>query len=81
MNEKTMINDIIQNLNFSINNYQKIICDCENIGLRQVLQQIRNNEESLQYDLKKVANLKGYSQTSEKVEIAQINNLKKQILG
>ena len=50
MEEKTMINDIIKDLKFSINDYQNAICECENIGLRQTLQQIRNNEESLQYD-------------------------------
>ena len=79
MEEKTMINDIIKDLKFSINDYQNAICECENIGLRQIFQQIRNNEESLQYDLVKIANLKGYSNPSAKVEIKEIDNLKKQI--
>lgn len=77
MEEKTMINDIIQTLKFSIKNYQDAICECKNIGLRQILQQIRNNEESLQYDLVKVANLKGYSKPSKEAKIEDINNLKK----
>ena len=44
-----------------------------------MIQQIRNNEESLQYDLVKIANLKGYSNPSPKAEIKEIDNLKKQI--
>lgn len=79
MEEKTMINDIIKDLKFSINDYQNAICECENIGLRQILQQIRNNEESLQYDLVKIANIKGYSNSSSKAEIKEIEDLKRQI--
>ena len=74
-----MINDVIQDLKLSIKNYQNAICECDNIGLRQIIQQIRNNEESLQYDLVKIANLKGYSNPSAKAEIKEIDNLKKQI--
>lgn len=79
MEEKTMINDIIKDLKFSINDYQNAICECENIGLRQILQQIRNNEESLQYDLVKIANIKGYSNSSSKAETKEIEDLKRQI--
>ena len=79
MEEKTMINDIIKDLKFSINDYQNAICECENIGLRQILQQIRNNEESLQYDLVKIANIKGYSNSSSKAETNEIEDLKRQI--
>ena len=78
MEEKTMINDIIKDLKFSINYYQNAICECENIGLRQTLQQIRNNEESLQYDLVKIANIKGYSNPSSKAETKEIEDLKRQ---
>lgn len=74
-----MINDIIKDLKFSINDYQNAICECENIGLRQILQQIRNNEESLQYDLVKIANIKGYSNSSSKAETKEIEDLKRQI--
>ena len=79
MEEKLMVNDIIQDLKSNVKDYQVAICECDNIGLRQTIQQIRNNEESLQYDLVKIANLKGYSNPSAKVEIKEIDNLKKQI--
>ena len=65
MEEKTMINDIIKDLKFSINDYQNAICECE-------------NEESLQYDLVKIANIKGYSNPSSKAETKEIENLKRQ---
>ena len=79
MEEKLMVNDIIQDLKSNVKDYQEAICECDNIGLRQTIQQIRNNEESLQYDLVKIANIKGYSNPSAKVEIKEIDNLKKQI--
>ena len=74
MEEKLMVNDIIQDLKSNVKDYQEAICECDNIGLRQTIQQIRNNEESLQYDLVKIANLKGYSNPSAKVEIKEIDN-------
>ena len=74
MEEKIMVIDIINDLKFCINDYQNAICECDDIRLRQILQQIRNNEESLQYDLTKVANLKGYSNQSPKVERKEIDN-------
>ena len=77
MEEKTMINDIIKDLKFSINDYQNAICECENIGLRQTLQQIRNNDESFQYELFKVAQTKGYykpAQSATPTEILTVKN-------
>ena len=68
MEEKLMVNDIIQDLKSNVKDYQEAICECDNIGLRQTIQQIRNNEESLQYDLVKIANLKGYSKNKEQIE-------------
>ena len=34
--------------------YQIAILECENIQLRQILQQMRNMNESLQYELNKI---------------------------
>ena len=79
MEEKLMVNDIIQDLKSNVKDYQEAICECDNIGLRQTIQQIRNNDESFQYDLVKIANLKVYSNPSAKVEIKEMDNLKKQI--
>ena len=79
MEENLMVNDIIQDLKSNVKDYQEAICECDNIGLRQTIQQIRNNEESLQYDLVKIANIKGYSNPSSKAETKEIEDLKRQI--
>ena len=60
MDEKTMVNDILSSIKSSLTTYQKVITETENMGLRQTLQQIRNNDESFQYELFKVAQTKGY---------------------
>ena len=79
MEEKTMINDIIKDLKFSINDYQNAICECENIGLRQTLQQIRNNDESFQYELFKIAQAKGYYVPAQKATVTEINTVKTEL--
>ena len=55
MDEKTMVNDILNDVKMLLNNYQKVITETENIQLRQAIQQIRNNNESFQYEIFKVA--------------------------
>lgn len=80
MDEKTMINDLILNLKSNISLYQTAICDSENIGIRQILQQMRNSNESMLYELTKVADLKGYSKPVAKAEMQEIDTLKKEIL-
>lgn len=79
MDEKIMLNDVIQDIKSNIELYQKAISEAENIQLRQILQQIRNNTESFQYELFKVANLKGYCKVSPKATPQEIENLKKEI--
>ena len=78
MDEKVMVNDILAGVKSDLTAYQTAISEAENMQLRQTLQQIRNNEESLQYDLVKIANIKGYSNPSSKAETKEIENLKRQ---
>ncbi len=60
MDEKTMVNDILAGVKASLTAYQTAIAETENMQLRQTLQQIRNNDESFQYELFKTAQAKGY---------------------
>jgi len=60
MEEKYMVNDILANVKAGLSNYQMAITETENIQLRQALQQMRNNDESFQYELFKIAENKGY---------------------
>ena len=76
MDEKTMVNDILGNVKADLTAYQTAISESENIGLRQTFQQIRNNDESFQYELFRIAQTKGYYVPSQKATVTEINNVK-----
>ncbi len=76
MNEKVMVNDILSGVKSSLTTYQNAISECENTELRQTLQQIRNNDESFQYELFKVAQAKGYYKPANKATITEIDEVK-----
>ena len=78
MDEKTMVNDILAGVKSDLTAYQTAITECENMGLRQTFQQIRNNDESFQYELFKVAQAKGYYQPAQKATTTEINTVKTQ---
>ena len=48
-------------------------------GLRQTLQQIRNNDESFQYELFKIAQLKGYYVPAQKATTTEVNTVKSEV--
>ena len=79
MDEKTMVNDILNNVKSSLNNYQMVIIDTENMGLRQTLQQIRNNDESFQYELYKIAESKGYHKPGTEATQTEIQIVKSEL--
>ena len=66
MDEKTMVNDILGSVKADLTAYQTAITEAENMQLRQTLQQIRNGDESFQYELFKVAQTKRILSTSSK---------------
>ncbi len=76
MNEKIMVNDILSGVKSSLTTYQNAIAECENMELRQTLQQIRNNDESFQYELFKVAQAKGYYKPASKATVTEIDEVK-----
>ena len=79
MNEKIMVNDILSGVKSSLTTYQNAIAECENMELRQTLQQIRNNDESFQYELFKVAQAKGYYKPASKATVTEIDEVKKNL--
>ena len=79
MDEKTMVNDILSGVKASLNSYQTAISETENMQLRQTFQQIRNNDESFQYELFKVANTKGYYKPAQKASQIEIETLKTEL--
>ena len=76
MNEKVMINDVLSGVKSSLSTYQTAISEAENMELRQTLQQIRNNDETFQYELFKVAQTKGYYKPAAKATVTEINEVK-----
>lgn len=79
MDEKTMVNDILASVKSDLTAYQTAISESENMGLRQTFQQIRNNDESFQYELFKIAETKGYYQPAAKATVTEINEVKTQL--
>ena len=53
-----MVNDILENVKTEITSYSQAISETENIQLRNAMQQIRNQQESFQYELFKIAEAK-----------------------
>ena len=60
MEEKYMVNDILEGTKLGIKDYEGAITECSNLELRQTMQNLRNSQESFQYELYKLAESKGY---------------------
>lgn len=76
MDEKTMINDVLEGVKTELTTYSQAISETENMQLRNTMQQLRNSEESFQYELFKIAQNKGYYKPAEKVNEQQIIKVK-----
>lgn len=79
MDEKTMVNDILAWVKTSLTSYQTAISEAENMQLRQTFQQIRNNDESFQYELFKTAQAKGYYKPAQPATITEIQTVKTEL--
>lgn len=76
MEEKYMVNDILENSKSEIKTFTNSIIESENIELRQALQTMRTSNESFQYELFKLANSKGYYVPSSIAKPEEITNIK-----
>ena len=79
MDEKTMVNDILSGVKASLTSYQTAISESENMQLRQTFQQIRNNDESFQYELFKTAQAKGYYKPAQPASTTEIETVKTEL--
>ena len=79
MDEKTMVNDILACVKSDLTAYQTAISETENMQLRQAFQQIRNSDESFQYELYKIAETKGYYKPAAKATVTEINTVKTEL--
>lgn len=79
MDEKTMVNDILEATKAELTTYQGVISEAENMQLRQTMQQIRNNSESFQYELFKIAETKGYYKPAAKATTTEISTVQSEL--
>ncbi len=79
MDEKTMVNDVLNSVKSELKTYQGVISETENMQLRQAIQQIRNSDESFQYELFKIAETKGYYKPAAQATQTEIQNVKNQL--
>ena len=79
MDEKTMVNDILDGIKSELTIYQGVISETENMQLRQAIQQIRNNDESFQFELFKVAQVKGYYKSAEQATQSEIQKVRDEL--
>ena len=79
MDEKAMVNDILASVKSDLTAYQTAITEAENMNLRQTFQQIRNNDESFQYELYKVASNKGYYKPAQKATTTEVQTVKTEL--
>lgn len=79
MDEKTIVNDILSGVKSDLTAYQTAISEAENMNLRQAFQQIRNGDESFQYELFKIAQTKGYYKPAQKATVTEIQTVKSEL--
>lgn len=79
MEEKTMVNDVLENVKAELTTYQGVISESANTELRQTVQNIRNSSESFQYELFKVAQSKGYYKPAAPASPMEITNVKNEL--
>lgn len=79
MDEKTMVNDVLNGVKSELSTYQTVISEAENMQLRQTIQQIRNSDESFQYELFKVAQTKGYYKPAQPASTTEIQTIKTEL--
>lgn len=76
MNEKAMVVDALTGINGELTRYAEMITQTENPQLKQTLKQIRNQCETSQEDLYKIARNKSYYVPAAKATAEEIRHVK-----
>lgn len=79
MDDKYMVNDILEGVKGDLTTLQGVINESENMQLRQTIQQMRNGSEAFQYELFKLAQTKGYYTPAAKASQPEIQNVKNEV--
>ena len=75
MEEKYMVNDVLENTKSEIVSFTNAIISSENVEVKQTFEQLRSTLESFNFELFTLATSKGYYNATSKAkpeEIAQI---------
>ena len=80
MEEKYMVNDVLQNSKEFVKSLNETILESSNSEFTQMIITLRNSAESFEVELNKVAESKGYYLPSPKAEESEILNIKKLFL-
>ena len=81
MEERYMINDILAGVKAGLTTYQTAITEAENPELRKTMQQIRNNDETFQFEVFKLAETKGYYKPASKATQREVDTVKKSLVA
>lgn len=79
LQDKVMVNDALASVKSSLTMYANVIGECANPELRSTIQQIRNNDETSQYELFKLAQTKGYYQPAIMANDMEVQQTKSQL--
>ena len=76
MDEKTMVNDVLNCIKAELVNYQNMINESVSLEFRQTIQSIRDTSESFSYELFKIAQVKQYYKPATPANETEIQNVK-----
>ena len=79
MTKKISIHNAFKDFFISKLSNSRAITESENMNLRQAFQQIRNSDESFQYELFKIAQTKGYYKPAQKATTTEVQTVKTEL--
>lgn len=81
LQDKTMVNDVLSQVKSSLTFYANAISECANTSLRSTIQQIRNCDETSQYELYTLAQSKGFYKPAAMANDSEVQQVKTQLQG
>ena len=79
MEEKAIVNDVLESTKSNLKDYEGAIIETANMELRQTFQNLRNSSECFQYELFKIAESKGYYKPAQNATLEEIATVKTEI--
>lgn len=80
MEEKYMVNDVLQNSKEFVKSLDFAILESSNVEFRQLITNLRNSAENFDSELQKIAESKGYCYATSNVNENEIMEVRKMFL-